>query len=84
MASHYKKADEKLLKPGVVVGKCPDTGVIHRLTIYENGAIKIERKPYVSDNPDGWTQHYEPLTSDAEKHIFLILKIRNNPAEWSE
>lgn len=82
MSSYYPKADADILKPGIVVGRHPGTGVLHRLTITVDGRVIIERKPYVSDNPDGWTQHYKNITDDAENHTFLILAIRNNPAVW--
>ena len=82
MASYYGKADEKILKAGIVVGKHPDTGVIHRLTITTKGRVTIERQPYISACSDGWKQTYETIEDDAEKHTFLILKIRQNPADW--
>ncbi|MBN8826466.1 MULTISPECIES: hypothetical protein [unclassified Spirosoma] len=82
MAIYDLKADKKLLEPGEIIGKHPDTGVIHRLTITTKGRITIERKPYVSSCADGWVKHYNNIEDDAEKHLFLILKIRQNPAEW--
>jgi hypothetical protein len=75
MASHFSKADDEILRPGIVEGRHPDTGGLHRLTINGKGKVTIERKPYVSDNPDGWTQSYEPITDDALKTAAYLLQI---------
>jgi hypothetical protein len=74
---------EELLKAGEYVGVHPVTKVVHRLTINTKGGIVIERKPYVSPNADGWTQHYDTLhKEEADRHIYLISLIRSNPCEW--
>lgn len=76
-------SDAGLLRPGVTVGRHPSTGILHRLTINSKGQIVIERKPYVSAL-DGWTQRFETVTDDADKHLFLILIIKQNPATWPD
>lgn len=81
MATIRGEADLALLEPGVYVGRHPDTGVLHRLTI-RSSTITIERKPYVSDNPDHWTQEYKTIIDEAENHLWLILKIKQNPDVW--
>ncbi len=71
-----------LARPRVLIGRHPGTGVVHRLTISSQGRILIERKPYVSDNPDVWTHAPPTLEDEVDKHLFLILAIEQNPAEW--
>ena len=82
MGDKLGKADSLLVLPRRLVGCHPDTGVIHRLTIDEERRITIERRPYKSDNPDGWEHHYQTIEDDAVKHLWLIHKIQYNPCDW--
>ncbi|GAB3948410.1 hypothetical protein GCM10028805_22730 [Spirosoma harenae] len=82
MAKKKPASSMKFGPDQLIIGKHPDTGVIHRLTINPDDKIKIERTPYVSNNPDGWTHHYETLHCEASKHTFLLIKIIANPCDW--
>lgn len=86
-AKKPKKVIEK--EPPIIAiyeGKHPHLGHHHKLTLYENGTVKIQREDYVStckSRYDGseitHRQTFETITESQESHRHLIGLFRPKP-----